>query len=128
MRKLIGVMTILAALAIAGPAGAATRTVNIFASGFSPKSVTITEGDTVTWTNKDANANHQVLASKGEFVSPILHHELELLLHVQGRRDVQLLGRVAPEADRDDHGQGAAAHRHARRVRADHHGGREGDA
>jgi hypothetical protein len=32
MRKLIGVMTILAALAIAGPAGAATRSVNIFAS------------------------------------------------------------------------------------------------
>jgi len=74
MRKLIGVMTILAALAIAGPAGAATRSVNIFASGFSPKSVTITEGDTVTWTNKDSTANHQLLASKGEFVSPILRH------------------------------------------------------
>jgi plastocyanin len=73
MRKLIGVMTLLAALAVAGPAGAATKSVNIFASGFSPKSITITEGDTVTWTNRDSTANHQVLASRGEFVSPILH-------------------------------------------------------
>ena len=71
MRKLIGVLTVLAALAVAGPAGAATRGVNIFASGFSPKSITITEGDTVTWTNKDT-ASHQILASRGEFVSPIL--------------------------------------------------------
>jgi plastocyanin len=73
MRKLIGVMTVLAALAVAGPAGAATRAVNIFATGFSPKAITITEGDTVTFTNKDT-ADHQILASKGEFVSPILHH------------------------------------------------------
>ena len=73
MRKLIGVMTLFAALAVAGPAGAATKSVNIFASGFSPKSITITEGDTVTWTNRDSTANHQILASKGQFVSPILH-------------------------------------------------------
>jgi plastocyanin len=72
MRKLIGVLTVLAALAVAGPAGAATKGVNIFASGFSPKSITITQGDTVTWTNRDT-ADHQILASKGEFVSPILH-------------------------------------------------------
>jgi plastocyanin len=72
MRKLIGVLTVLAALAVAGPAGAATKGVNIFASGFSPKSITITQGDTVTWTNRDT-ADHQILASRGEFVSPILH-------------------------------------------------------
>jgi plastocyanin len=72
MRKLIGVLTVLAALAVAGPAGAATKGVNIFASGFSPKSITITQGDTVTWTNRDT-ADHQILASHGEFVSAILH-------------------------------------------------------
>ena len=45
--------------------------ITIYGSGFSPKSTTITEGDTVTWKNKD-NSNHQVLADKGQFVSPII--------------------------------------------------------
>jgi plastocyanin len=72
MRKLILVLAALAALAVAGPAGAATtKTVSIFGSAFSPKSVTITEGDTITWVNRD-NANHQILADKGQFVSAIL--------------------------------------------------------
>lgn len=73
MRKLL--LTLAAAvtaLAVAGPAGAATtKAVNIFGSTFSPKSVTITEGDTITWVNRD-NANHQILADKGQFVSAIL--------------------------------------------------------
>jgi plastocyanin len=72
MRKLILTLAALTALAVAGPAGAATtKTVNIFGSAFSPKSTTITEGDTVTWVNRD-NANHQILADKGQFVSAIL--------------------------------------------------------
>jgi plastocyanin len=71
MRTLFLAIAVVTALAIAGPAGAATKTINIFGSGFSPASATITEGDTVTWVNKD-NANHQVLADKGQFVSPIL--------------------------------------------------------
>src|SRR3954467_11624760 len=71
MRKLILTLAAVIALAVAGPAGAATKTINIFGSTFSPKSATITQGDTVTWVNKD-NANHQVLADKGQFVSPIL--------------------------------------------------------
>jgi plastocyanin len=71
MRKLILALAAVAALAVAGPAGAATKTINIFGSTFSPKTTTITEGDTVTWVNKD-NANHQILADKGQFVSPIL--------------------------------------------------------
>lgn len=71
MRKLILALAAVAALAVAGSAGAATKTINIFGSGFSPKSTTITEGDTVTWVNKD-NTTHQVLAGKGQFVSPIL--------------------------------------------------------
>jgi plastocyanin len=71
MRKLILALAAVAALAVAGPAGAATtKTVNIY-SYFSPKSVTITEGDTVKWVNRD-NDTHQVYAYKGQFVSPIL--------------------------------------------------------
>jgi plastocyanin len=72
MRKLILTLAAVTALAIAGPAGAATKGINIYSTGFSPKSVTITEGDTVTWTNRDA-ASHQILADKGQFVSAILH-------------------------------------------------------
>jgi plastocyanin len=71
MRKLILALAAVMTLAVAGPAGAATKTINIFGSTFSPTSATITEGDTVTWVNKD-NANHQILADKGQFVSPIL--------------------------------------------------------
>jgi plastocyanin len=71
MRKLILALAAVLTLAVAGPAGAATKTINIYGSTFSPKSTTITEGDTVTWVNRD-NANHQVLADKGQFVSPIL--------------------------------------------------------
>jgi plastocyanin len=71
MRKLFLAIAAVTALAIAGPAGAATKTINIYGSGFSPQSTTITQGDTVTWVNRD-NANHQVLADKGQFVSPIL--------------------------------------------------------
>jgi plastocyanin len=71
MRKLILAFAVIAALAVAGPAGAATKTINIYGYGFNPKTATVTEGDTVTWVNKD-NANHQVLADKGQFVSAIL--------------------------------------------------------
>src|SRR5581483_6468231 len=72
MRKLILAFAgVAAALAVAGPASAATKTVSIYGYGFNPKSVTVTEGDTVTWVNRD-NANHQVLADKGQFVSAIL--------------------------------------------------------
>jgi plastocyanin len=71
MRKLILVLAAVLTLAVAGPAGAATKAINIYGSTFSPKSTTITQGDTVTWVNRD-NANHQVLADKGQFVSPIL--------------------------------------------------------
>jgi plastocyanin len=72
MRKLILAFAAVVALAVAGPAGAATKAINIYGSTFSPKSATITEGDTVTWVNRD-NANHQILADKGQFASAILH-------------------------------------------------------
>ena len=70
MRRSIVVLAALAGLVVAGAAQAATKTVSIYSS-FSPKSVTIVQGDTVTWVNRD-NANHQVLADQGQFVSPIL--------------------------------------------------------
>src|SRR3954454_17201560 len=71
MRKLILALAAVTALAVAGPAGAATKTINIFGSGFSPKTATITQGDAVTWVNKD-NADHQILGDKAQFVSAIL--------------------------------------------------------
>jgi plastocyanin len=71
MRRFILLVVALAGLVVAGPANAATRTVNIYSSSFSPKSVTIIQGDTVTWVNRDSS-NHQILADKGQFVSPIL--------------------------------------------------------
>lgn len=71
MRTLILALAAVVALAVAGPVSAATKTVNIYGSGFSPKSVTVTEGDTVTWVNRD-NANHQVYGDKGKFVSAII--------------------------------------------------------
>ena len=74
MRKLILTMIALASLAAAGHANAATtKTVNIYGSTFSPKSVTITAGDTIKWVNKD-NETHQVYGTGGKFVSPILKH------------------------------------------------------
>jgi plastocyanin len=71
--------TLFAALAIAtvvlvGAAhasAATTKTVKVYGSAFSPKTVTITAGDTIRWVNRD-NDNHQIYADHGEFVSAIL--------------------------------------------------------
>src|ERR671937_514241 len=70
-RMLLTGLAAAVALIVAAPATAATKTISIFGSGFSPKSVTVTEGDTVVWQNKD-NDTHQVLADRGQFVSAIL--------------------------------------------------------
>jgi plastocyanin len=45
-----------------------SKTVSITATGFSPDSVTIRPGDTVTWTNKDTTA-HQIVSDTGIFKS-----------------------------------------------------------
>jgi plastocyanin len=73
MRTFIAALfTVTAVLVGASPAGAATtKTVKIFGSTFTPKSVTITAGDTIKWVNRD-NENHQIYADRGEFVSAIL--------------------------------------------------------
>ena len=109
MRKLILAFAAAAsALAVAGPAGAATTTISIYGSTFTPKNVTVTQGDTVTWVNRD-NDTHQVLATGGQFASAILKQGQKYSFTLQRPRDLQLQGRAAPEADREDHGQGCAA-------------------
>ena len=70
MRKIFVAMV--AALALAIPASSAvTATVKITRTAFSPSSVTIESGGTVTWRNSDT-ITHQVVANNGSFVSPIL--------------------------------------------------------
>jgi plastocyanin len=71
-RLLILPVASLAAVLVAGVAGAGTQTVQITANGFTPQSATVNSGDTVTWHNADS-ANHQIVANNGSFASPILH-------------------------------------------------------
>ena len=68
MRKLLLTALIPLALALAGPAVAATP-ITITASGFQPGQVTVGAGDTVTWKNDDT-VNRQVVADGGAFTSP----------------------------------------------------------
>jgi plastocyanin len=67
MPLLLGV----AALVAAGAVGAATTTIQITKNGFTPSSVTVNAGDTVTWHNADSKT-HQVVADDGTFASPAL--------------------------------------------------------
>ena len=59
------------ALALATAGSAATVTVQIKSTGFSPSAVTVDHGDTLTWHNGD-KVDHQVVADDGSFASPIL--------------------------------------------------------
>jgi len=71
MRRLIALVPAVLALATAGPALAATKTVQIKAGGFVPTTVNINSGDSVKWTNVDT-VNHQVVSDQGLFASSIL--------------------------------------------------------
>ena len=71
MRKLAFPIVAALALALPGAGLTATIAVKITATGFSPKTVTINQGDIVKWTNAD-KVNHQLVAGKGVFASPIL--------------------------------------------------------
>ncbi len=64
MKKLL--LPIVAVLALALPAQslATTVTVKITTMTFSPKTVTINQGDTVKWINDD-KLNHQLVANNG---------------------------------------------------------------
>lgn len=71
MRRLLLGLAAVVTLSVSSSAGAATTGIKITAKGFSPSSVTINFGDSVTWTNTDT-ADHQVVADSGAFASPIL--------------------------------------------------------
>jgi plastocyanin len=74
MRKVILVCVAAVALVAVlapGALAATTSTVKITKSGFSPKTVSITADDTVTWTNTDTK-HHQVVSTRGTFASPVL--------------------------------------------------------
>jgi plastocyanin len=58
-------------LLVVAPAPAKTVTVDISQVGFVPAAVTVQQGDTVTWTNKDT-ANHQVVCETCPFTSSVL--------------------------------------------------------
>lgn len=72
-RLLVGATFVLAVLIAAGvslgtgpqPAAAASNTVTIQGFAFSPASLTINVGDTVTWANKDAGVQHSATSDTG---------------------------------------------------------------
>src|SRR3954447_628346 len=71
MRRVILLAASTLALVLAAPASSATVTVSIKRTGFVPKSVTINQDDSVTWTNNDT-IDHQVVANGGQFASAVL--------------------------------------------------------
>jgi plastocyanin len=71
MRNVFYALVAAFALALPVNALAATTDIKINANAFSPKTATITFGDTVKWTNADT-VNRQLVADSGAFASPIL--------------------------------------------------------
>jgi plastocyanin len=71
MRKFLLLTLALLAVAAAPATEAATRHVAIARSGFVPASITVTVGDTVTWTNNDS-VNRSVVSDTGLFASGLL--------------------------------------------------------
>src|ERR1051325_3980727 len=71
MRKLFFVIAVLAVVGIA-PALAQAANITITKTGFSPASVTIHPGESVTWTNSDA-VDHQLTSTKASLASPVMH-------------------------------------------------------
>jgi len=70
-RMLLLPLALVATLVVAAASGAATKTVQVTSSGFTPTATTVSVGDSVTWHNAD-NENHQVVANDGSFASPVL--------------------------------------------------------
>lgn len=66
MTRALGGAVVAAVLVGAGTALAANRAVAISGFSFSPASITVTVGDTVTWTNSDAQA-HTATADDASF-------------------------------------------------------------
>jgi plastocyanin len=70
-RTLLIFVSLLATLVLAPAGSAATKTVSIKRSWFSPATVSIVAGDTIRWRNDDSH-NHQVVSTTGSFASPVL--------------------------------------------------------
>lgn len=70
-RTLLILVSLVATLVVAPAASAATKTVSIKRSSFSPATVSITAGDTIRWKNDDTR-DHQVVSTTGTFASPVL--------------------------------------------------------
>jgi plastocyanin len=70
-RLLTFALALAATLVVAAATGAATTTIQITKNGFTPSTVTVALGDTVTWHNADTKT-HQVVADNGAFASPAL--------------------------------------------------------
>ncbi|HEY8104371.1 MAG TPA: cupredoxin domain-containing protein [Gaiellaceae bacterium] len=72
MRRLLLILvSLVATLAVAPAASAATKTVSIKRTAFSPQTVSIVAGDSIRWRNDDTR-DHQVVSTTGTFASPIL--------------------------------------------------------
>jgi hypothetical protein len=71
MRKLLVVLAVLGIVGIV-PAFAQAANITISKTGFSPASVTIAPGESITWTNSDT-VDHQISSSKASLASPVLH-------------------------------------------------------
>jgi plastocyanin len=69
---LSGLAAVAAALTLVATGSAAAVTIQIKSTGFTPSSITVNHGDTVTFHNAD-KTDHQVVADNGAFASPILH-------------------------------------------------------
>ena len=72
---------------------------------FSPPTITVPVGATVTWTNHD-NVAHTVTSADNQFKkSPVLKAGGALLQHLRDRRNLLLLLFHSPSDDRKDHRQ-----------------------
>jgi plastocyanin len=71
MKRILLVPALFALLLGGSDAIAATKVVQIKRDAFSPQTVNIVAGDTITWRNVDTR-NHQVVSTTGTFASPIL--------------------------------------------------------
>ena len=74
MPRLVSMLlaALVSALVLAASGSAATSTVQIKSTGFSPFSLTVNHGDAVAFRNVD-RTDHQIVADNGSFASPILH-------------------------------------------------------
>jgi plastocyanin len=71
MKRILIIPVLLALLLGGSDALAATKIVQIKRGAFSPQTVSIVAGDTITWRNVDTR-NHQVVSTTGTFASPVL--------------------------------------------------------